>query len=122
MATNENTIILRENIYSGGTLAAAEGAELTPEQAYALGVTADGAFDRTLSTDELRERSGAAPVAAVAAPAAPGDTDLSDATAAEVVSYLQDHPDAVDRIAAMEQDRESPRKTVLDAVERLRGE
>lgn len=111
----DTRITLRENIYSGGTLAAAEGSELTPEQAYRLGVTDDGEFDRTLSTDDLLKRSGGAPVVVT-------DNDLADATAEQVIAHLKSDPGSVDRIAAMEEAREHPRSTVLAAIERAQSE
>lgn len=55
MATSK-TIKLTENVYSGGTVVFAEGTEITEEQAHTYGVAKDGTLDRTLGTDELRER------------------------------------------------------------------
>lgn len=65
MATSK-TIQLTENVYSGGTVVFAEGTEITEDQAHTYGVAKNGSVDRTLSTDELRERlsSVAGPVAA----------------------------------------------------------
>ena len=84
------TIRLTENVYAGGTLAASAGDDLTPDRAYALGINDDGKVDRTLSTDQLRER--AAGVARAAATSDDGTVDLDAALAATAPVSLDELP------------------------------
>lgn len=128
------SITLAENVYSGGTLAASAGEVIDPARAYALGVKDDGTFDRSLSTDQLRERAAGLAVAAAASDDGVVDVteaekatptvslaELPDASAGEVIAYVEAHPGDADRVAAMENSRAHPRKTVLEAIERARA-
>lgn len=125
MATTTK-IKLTEHVYSGGTVVFAEGAELTPEQAHQFGVKDDGTIDRTLGTDELRARltDVAGPIPAEDLPAdanRPTAATLADANADQVIDFLHANPTEVDRVADVEGARATPRKTVMEAIERVRS-
>lgn len=49
------------------------------------------------------------------------DDDLASASAADLVAHLKAQPEEADRIEAVENGREHPRKSVLDAVADARG-
>lgn len=48
------------------------------------------------------------------------EVDLEDSTAAELVAHLREHPEDADDVEEAENARDTPRKSVLDAVEKAR--
>ena len=122
-------VTVTENVYRGGTIVVPEGSTLTRRQAYVYGVGDDGKVDGTLSTDDLLKRAAqtselpqrmvdVAPPTGVMVDVT---AQLTDATAADVVAYLQANPAEVDSVEAAEQGRAHPRTTVLDAIDRIRS-
>lgn len=49
------------------------------------------------------------------------DTSTNELTADEIVAHLRDHPEDADSVATVEERRDSPRVTVLRAVDAARA-
>ena len=70
------------------------------------------AFEQARQLNELDARAQVSPL----------DLDtLGAMTARRIVDHLADHPEDVDRVAALEEARPEPRSTVTDAVARIRA-